>query len=630
MENPFSVISPEELTAEQADQLFVEMHSDYPEITRPGNTLIIGARGCGKSMLIRCSLPDFLIAREKTSFSQLPYVAVCVSIKRTSVNLQELHKLDSMHVPYLINEHFLALNVVMQAFLSLSKNCYERELYDVEKYKTFFEKTYMRYLRASGCKDDVEPDYTSPGKFFNSLYEHLFEMSCDFLPYLSNLLFLEKPNFSYSLPLLSYTRFIVPVFTKLLELPGFPKNKCLFIFIDDADGLSLMQTQILNSWLACRTQPTISLKVSTQVGLYKTYLTPSGALVEAPHDYQEVNISFLYTTKLAGGSFYKKAIKILIRRLYLSHHVSATVLKNEQEMEKELKKFFPSYEKQEEGILAEAKIIRAAYETKGRGYRENDDVRRYAIPNYIRRLGMGKSRHTYQYAGIENIIHLSSGIIRYLLDAAGKMFDEADNQISEEEKQCGKQVECIPTKIQDNTMRQKAESYLFTELPKGQELENGICQIATTSFPQSLTDKLANLINAMGKTFHKILVSGSIEDPFSGRSERKVFSIALSNPEQIDEELQRVFQLGVRLGFLHRSYIGNKDGTGRTFLYVLNRCFAPIFTLDPTGFQGYLFMTNNDLHKAISSGKELRCIDNEKSDEENDIYQISLFDYMEG
>lgn len=121
MENPFSVISPEELTAEQADQLFVEMHSDYPEITRPGNTLIIGARGCGKSMLIRCSLPDFLIAREKTSFSQLPYVAVCVSIKRTSVNLQELHKLDSMHVPYLINEHFLALNVVCKLSLACQK-----------------------------------------------------------------------------------------------------------------------------------------------------------------------------------------------------------------------------------------------------------------------------------------------------------------------------------------------------------------------------------------------------------------------------------------------------------------------------------------------------------------------------
>ena len=120
-----------------------------------------------------------------------------------------------------------------------------------------------------------------------------------------------------------------------------------------------------------------------------------------------------------------------------------------------------------------------------------------------------------------------------------------------------------------------------------------------------------------------------MSDPFSGRAERKVFSIALSNPEQTDDELQQVFQLGVRLGFLHKSYIGNKDGTGRTPLYVFNRCFAPIFTLDPTGFQGYLFMTNNDLCKAIHSGKELRSIADNKSDDENDIYQLSLFDSWE-
>lgn len=627
MANPFSVISPEELTAEQADQLFVEMHSDYPEITRPGNTLIMGARGCGKSMLIRCSLPDFLMVREKISFSQLPYLAVCVSIKRTSLNLQELHKLDSVHIPYLINEHFLTLNVVMQSLLSLSKNKYENELYDLKAYQMFFEKTYMRYLRAAGCKDTVEPDYTSPSKFFASLYEHLFLMSCDFLPYITNLIFSEKSNFSYSLPLLSYARFIVPVFTKMLELPGFPKNKTLLIFIDDADNLSRVQTQILNSWLASRTQPTISLKVSTQIGLYKTYLTPTDVLVEAPHDYQEIDISFLYTTKLAGGSFYKKAIKILIKRLYLNHYVDEAALESDHATEDALKLFFPSYEKQENGIAEQANIIRRAYETDGRGFRENDDVRRYAIPNYIRQLGgTSKSRRTYRYAGLENIIHLSSGIIRYLLDATAKMFDTAANRISEDDKRLGKKVEFIPTEIQDNVMRAKADFYLFAELQKGKELNSGIYEIVTSTSPQSPTDKLANLINAMGKTFHEILVSGDIDNPFSGRSERKVFSIALSNPEQVDVELQQVFQLGVRLGFLHRSYIGNKDGTGRTFLYVLNRCFAPIFTLDPTGFQGYLFMTNDDLRKAIYSGKELRPIDADKSDNENDLYQLSLFD----
>lgn len=631
MENPFAVISPEELTAEQANQLFVEMHSDYPEITRPGNTLIMGARGCGKSMLIRCSMPDFLMVREKIPFSQLPYLAVCVSVKRTSLNLQELRTLDNLHIPYLINEHFLALNVVMQSFLSLEKNAYEEELYSPQAYQQFYEKTYLRYLKASGWKDTpIDPDYTSPKTFFNSLYEQLFAMSCDIISYIANLPFSEKANLSYSFPLLSYTRFIVPVFTKMLNLPGFPKNKRLLIFIDDADNLSVLQTQILNSWLSNRTQPTISLKVSTQIGLYKTYLTSSGVLVEAPHDYQEINISFLYTTRISNNDFYNKAVKILARRLNLNGYIDDSILENIHTMELALRSFFPSYEKQEKGIISEEEIIRAAYEQNGRGYREGDDVRRYATPNYIRRLGgLSKSRRSYRYAGLENIVHLSSGIIRYLLDAAAKMFDIAYNQITSTDKQNGKRVESISTKIQDDVMRAKADFYLFTELQKGRELEQGIYEVATTNSPQSTTDKLANLINAMGKTFHNILVSGNVSDPFSGRAERKVFSIALSNPEQTNDELQQVFLLGVRLGFLHKSYIGNKDGTGRTPLYVLNRCFAPIFTLDPTGFQGYLFMTNDDLCRAIHTGKELRSITDDGTDETDGIYQLTLSDFCE-
>ena len=119
----------------------------------------------------------------------------------------------------------------------------------------------------------------------------------------------------------------------------------------------------------------------------------------------------------------------------------------------------------------------------------------------------------------------------------------------------------------------------------------------------------------MGKTFHQILISD--------RAERKVFSVALTNIP--DEEIKQVFGLGVRLGFFHMSYIGNKEGDGRTYLYVLNRCFAPIFTLDPTGFQGYLFMTNDDLKKAIRSGKQLRNI----LKEESETRQLKLEDFWE-
>ena len=122
----------------------------------------------------------------------------------------------------------------------------------------------------------------------------------------------------------------------------------------------------------------------------------------------------------------------------------------------------------------------------------------------------------------------------------------------------------------------------------------------------------------MGRTFHEILVSD--------RSERKVFSIALSNIP--DAELRRVFKIGVRLGYLHEATIGNKEGNGRTWLYILNRRLAPTFILDPTGFQGYLFMTNDDLHKAILTGKCLRKIEDINGNDE-DVQQLSLFDIWE-
>ena len=427
---------------------------------------------------------------------------------------------------------------------------------------------------------------------------------------------------------MSFTRFIVPVFKKLIELPGFPNGRPILIFIDDADNLSELQTKVLNSWLASRTQPTISLKVFSQIGLYKSFLTSTGVLVESPHDYQEVNISSIYTTKVRNPDYYNKVIQILIKRLQLCGYAEDVEITDKAAVEKVLKEFFPTYAKQDEGIFAEEVRIREAYKERGRGFRESDDVRRYSIPNYIRKLGgKSKSKSTYRYAGLENIIHLSSGIVRYLLDSTGKMFDIASKRLSEDgTSNC---ITAISSDIQDVVMRAKADFYLFTELRKSEKLTDEDQVISTTDNPKSTTDKLANLINAMGKTFQEILLSGNDDDPLSGRAERKVFSIALSNPEQTSLELKQVFKLGVRLGFLHESYIGNKEGNGRTYLYILNRCFAPIFTLDPTGFQGYLFMTNEDLTLAINKGNRLRRINGDESDESNKIYQLSLFDYWE-
>lgn len=70
--------------------------------------------------------------------------------------------------------------------------------------------------------------------------------------------------------------------------------------------------------------------------------------------------------------------------------------------------------------------------------------------------------------------------------------------------------------------------------------------------------------------------------------------------------------------------IGNKDGTGRTPLYVLTRRLAPFFELDPSSFAGYLWITSQKLRDAITDPvRGVRWARDECS--RLDIDQLSLF-----
>ena len=596
MSNPFEYIGPEEMTPEQIKQLFVELYSEFPRITRSGNVFITGARGTGKSMMIRYAMPDVqILINGGRLFSELDYIAFHVKIKRTQINYTDLGVLDDIYAPYYINEHLLTVYVLMFALKSLSE--LRIKGFRKKSYEKFLNNTYLRYLRLANCKDEITPSFESANAFFNSLYNHAEEMNAQLISYMASIETKREVSIApYNLPLLSFLRFIVPVFSELNKLPGFPKGKDVHIYIDDADYLSETQTEILNSWIACRTQPKISLKIASQNRKYKKYLTPTGVLVEAPHDYYHINISDIYTTRVSD--YAKKAKSILEKRLE-----QADILCGIQD-------FFPVYDRQEEGIEGERQKIREGYPVSGIGSRVDDDIRRYAIPNYIKSLsGQSKNKMTFRYAGVDNIIHLSSGVIRYLLEAACDMYDEVEKRLSGEQ-----QITHIPSDIQDDVMRAKAKSYLFNEIYK--------LDVAVTDEKDEVavgyrtkTQRLQNLLRAMGQTFSEILLSE--------RSERKVFSIALSN--QVDNDVRETLELGVELGYLHESRIGNKEGTGQTQLYIMNRCLAPIFTLDPTGFSGYLFMTNEDLKFAILNGRRLRKVS--KHDKSDD--QLSMFKSIE-
>ncbi|AZA64392.1 hypothetical protein EG345_06490 [Chryseobacterium carnipullorum] len=118
--------------------------------------------------------------------------------------------------------------------------------------------------------------------------------------------------------------------------------------------------------------------------------------------------------------------------------------------------------------------------------------------------------------------------------------------------------------------------------------------------------------------FRKIFVSD--------RTERVVFSVALNDLP--DEELKEILELAIHYGYLHQSTIGNKQGTGRSKLFILSRTLAPYFKLDPTGFKGYKFM-NSDLLKTSLTNPQSFITNATKSFSSNGGVQQSLFDNIE-
>ena len=328
---------------------------------------------------------------------------------------------------------------------------------------------------------------------------------------------------------------------------------------------------VLNSWISTRTQGEVSIKVSTQLS-YKTFQTISGLPIRSPHDFQIVNISDLYTTR--HGRYRKRVQEIVAKRL-----ARGGITCSPQE-------FFPGDEEQERTIQRMADDLRSKWKQNPRGYRPSDDAIRYARPDYIRQLGgQSKSTHTYSYSGFDQLVHISSGLIRYFLDAAARMFDEQRGRLS------GRPLTITPS-VQDAIIRIGADELMtseFDQMAGDAEISGRRESEAKFDDMQLRMARLRNIISALGGAFYLKLISDE--------AERRVFSVAMSGVP--DRDVVNVLEIGVRYSYFHRSTIGNKDGTGRTELYVLTRRLAPYFKLDPSSFAGYLWVTSEAMRRAM-------------------------------
>mgnify|MGYP000291157281 FL=1 len=572
--NPFTVSSPEMMDAAEMRRLYVPLAENF-EIDDPGHIFVHGHRGCGKSMMLRLMAPDCKTLEFNCKLSGLPYLGLYSSIKSTDLDIAEFDRIKNQFAGTVLAEHSLCLFIASKILQSI-KDHTGNELTNTAaqiELGTFLRK--MVLLRLS-------PDQTSathPTQLDDSVssaIEAIDAKYSEFMDYMRQLSLTDE-YVPFKGRVVGYREFLFPLCAQLTTLSFMPQGKPVYILLDDADNLNAVQTRVLNTWVSYRTGAKVSFKISTQLG-YKHYRTAANQRIEAPHDFKEVNISTIHTGGLAKGKYPVWVQEIVNKRL------------SENGIQVAAKDFFPPALDQELAIAKLKENLKSKWTDEGRGFRPGDDATRYARPDYIKSLGgTSKQGSTYLYAGFDQLVHISSGIVRFFLDDAASMYAEEMRIMHAK----GMNLEVQPLlsirpAVQDQVVRDSADALMIDNLD---QLADEAGYVGGDQESRDDFKQLRNLIQSLGGIFQQIL--------FSDRSERRVFSIALSDTPP--DGVMRILKLGVRHGFLYEGSIGSKDGRFRTRRFVLSRRLAPMFKLDPTGFAGYLFVTSELLQSAISN-----------------------------
>lgn len=583
LDNPFSVETPELMSAEEINDLFVPVGESY-NIEVSSHVFLHGHRGSGKSMMFRRLSPDCQSLMLDKPVSKLNFFGVYVSIKKTDIDLSDYSMIENTAAQSIISEHMLVCFLMSKVFSSIEEYCELSPENNTSELGRYILGEFSDILHQSGYVGDFNNEVnesSSEADLVNHIVNKLDTLFNVHIHYLRKVRMGFSQHVDYDGPLLGFHDFFLPVVKKLKAFHFMPDGP-IYLLIDDVDNLNLIQTKIINTWVSYRTTDIVSFKLATQMH-YKTYLTISGRRIETPHDYKEVFYSNVYTG--SKKEKYPQWIKeVTEKRLNAFYKKKYGYEKNI-----EVEDFFPFDIKQQKAIDEIANKYLTG-EIPARGFRPADDAYRYARPDYIVSLGgAGKSSSTYKYAGFSQLIHISSGVIRYFLEPASTMFSLQERDSN------GEMFLNIAPSIQNKVVREEADKLFFLHIDKIiDECEN---ESSAVSGEKDTIHKLRSLIVSVGGVFYSAMKSE--------KSERRVFSFALSDPENISKDLNKVLKLGVEEGFFYESYVGTKEGIGRTKLYVLTRRLAPIFKLDPIGFSAYKFVTCDFLERSMMNSKKI-------------------------
>jgi hypothetical protein len=561
--NPFVVESPEKLSPEQLVGLFIEKYTQIETVRQRRHTFIWGSRGSGKSMLLRYLEPQCQAivhgGTEKVFGMPEPFLGVYCPCKEGQLNKTEFETLDESAAA-VVSEHLLNLTIA-DRLVSCLREQFRGGKLPLEDLVSFATNVAMLFDPASIASStrgatETTDETTDPLEWLHRLFalENLkigtFLRRCC----------LSGGESQYEGATSGYHDFLLPLMRLTSELQAL-KEASVYVLLDDADRLNRVQQSIVNTWIANRDNRVLCVKVSAQRERYETLLTLRGGMIEQPHDYSEVDVEELYTQ--SKSDYAKKVRLIAERRLELSPIP-----------QKNIDLFFPANETERMRFEEIKKETAAEWEREGEPGREGDFVNRYATARLFQELRRKKQRKSY--AGFQNLVHLSSGVVRDFLEPCYLMVDACIRKgamITE--------LQSVAPSVQDEVCYKYSEEFLDVKL---QDIRK---DLPPENWSQ--LDALRTMIESLGRLFYERL-----HDP-SAR-EARLFSFTVRG--SLSDDLTQILQLGVRHRYFQRRTYSTKEGGGREPWYILNRRLCPVFKLDPTGFEGRISLSSEDIRIA--------------------------------
>jgi len=370
----------------------------------------------------------------------------------------------------------------------------------------------------------------------------------------------------------TFSSVLIPMIDVLRSLRNMQGTHFIFL-MDDAHDLNPFQRALLNSWIAYRDNSAFSFKVSAATVSEYSLATTSGGAILHGHDYVSVNMEQAFQNNVSA--YGKMARKIISKRLQIlgfsddfnpaEFFPAATSLENEITKCKEKAR-----------KLALEKY--AENETK----KVSDFVYKYARAIYFRERSSNANR--VQYSGLETIIHLSSGVIRNLLEPCYVMYDDMISEIGS-----SVDIKKITPNVQADVISRLSDSFW-------ERLRHGV-----DKYLPDCSDKQAkqvlNLFNALASLFRDRLLDPNCSEP------RAIAFTISAKTNELMKELQPILNLSRSAQLLYIRSGTAKDRGEREDYYVPNKMLWPARGLDPVGQHARVSIQAKVLVEALHIGK---------------------------